>query len=343
MAVAETDRPFDDIRRLFTLLPGPDEAARDEVRAREAELIKPRGALGRLEEISEWLAAWQAKSPPTVDRPRVAVFVSSHGVAARGVSAYPPSVTKQMLEPLMNGKAAVNQICKAFDLGLSVLDLAVDIPTADMTEAPAMDERTCTGTMAFGMEAVAGGIDLLCLGEMGIGNTTVAAAIFHALWGERAEDWVGPGTGLDAAGVAHKAAVVAEAVSFHRAHLDNPLSVLRRLGGRDVAAMAGAILAARLQRVPVLLDGFVVTAAAAVLHALDPRSIEHCRAAHRSAEPAHAKALSRLGLKPLLDLDMRLGEGTGAALAVSLAKAAVACHAGMATFAQAGVEGRSGP
>lgn len=338
MAITETDRPFDDIRRLFTLLPGPDQAARGAVRAREAELIKPAGALGRLEEISEWLAAWQGKSPPTVERARVAVFVSSHGVAERGVSAYPPTVTKQVLEALMTGKAAINQICKTFDLGLSVLDLAAEMPTADMTKAPAMDERMCTGTMAFGMEAVAGGIDLLCLGEMGIGNTTVAAAIFHALWGERAEDWVGPGTGLDAAGLAKKAAVVAEAVSFHRAHLDNPLEVLRRLGGRDVAAMAGAILAARLQRVPVLLDGFVVTAAAAVLHAFDPHAIDHCRAAHRSAETAHAKALARLGLRPLLDLEMRLGEGTGAALAASLAKAATACHSGMATFAEAGVD-----
>jgi nicotinate-nucleotide--dimethylbenzimidazole phosphoribosyltransferase len=190
------------------------------------------------------------------------------------------------------------------------------------------------------MEALAAQPDLLCLGEMGIGNTTVAAAIYHALFGGAPEDWVGRGTGVDDAGLQRKAAAVRAAVARHRDHLGDPLEVLRRLGGREIAAMAGAILAARLQRVPVVLDGFVVCSAAAVLHALDPSALDHCVAGHVSAENAHAEALRRLGKAPLLNLGMRLGEGTGAALAVGIVRAAVACHNGMATFAEAGVAGK---
>lgn len=329
--------PLDDIRRLIAELPGPDRQAQAAVQARERTLAKPPGALGRLEELTEWLAAWQGKPSPTVDRPRVAVFVSSHGVAARGVSAREPNAAPKMMETLAIGKAAVNQICASFDIGLKVCDLAVDIPTADIASGPAMDERGCAATIAFGMEATEGEVDLLCLGDLGVGGTTIAAAIFHALWGEAAHEWVAAGGGLDAASLARKAAVVAEAVARHCDHHGDPLEMLRRLGGRDVAAMAGAIAAARIQRIPVLLDGIVAAAAAAILHHIDPRSIDHCRAAHRSAQPAHEKALARLGLSPLLDLDIALGQGTGAALAVALAKAAVACHRGMATSAEAGL------
>jgi nicotinate-nucleotide--dimethylbenzimidazole phosphoribosyltransferase len=214
------------------------------------------------------------------------------------------------------------------------------MPTADITQEAAMDERTCAATMAFGMEAIAGGTDLLCIGEMGIGNTTVAAAIFHALYGGEATDWVGPGTGADEAGIARKAEAVARAVALHKAHLGDPLEVLRRLGGREIAAMAGAILAARVERIPVIIDGFVATSAAAVLHAADPAALDHCLMGHVSAEPGHRAAVGRLGKTPLLDLGMRLGEGTGAALAAGIVKAAAQCHSGMATFEQAGVSGK---
>ena len=200
-----------------------------------------------------------------------------------------------------------------------------------------MDEADCAATMAYGMEAIAGGCDLLCIGEMGIGNTTIAAAICHGLYGGKPEDWVGPGTGVDAEGLKRKAMAVARAVALHNAHLTDPLEVLRRLGGRELAAMAGAILAARTQRVPVLLDGYVATAAAAVLHAMRPDALDHCLAAHCSAEPAHRNLLKRLGKEPLLDLGMRLGEASGAALAAGLLKAAVNLHNDMATFASAGV------
>ena len=203
-----------------------------------------------------------------------------------------------------------------------------------------MDERTCAGTIAFGMEALASEPDLLALGEMGIGNTTAAAAIYHALYGGAPEDWVGRGTGIDDAGLKRKAEAVRAAVERHKDHLCDPLEVLARLGGREIAAMAGAILAARLRRTPVVLDGFVVCSAAAVLKALDETALDHCLAGHVSAERAHREALERLGKTPLLDLGMRLGEGSGAALAVGVIKAAVECHNGMATFAEAGVAGK---
>lgn len=334
---AATGLPFDDIRRLLADMPGPDLAARRAAEERQGQLVKPPGALGRLEEIAVFLAGWHGKAIPAVVRPTVAVFAATHGVAARGVSPYPPEVTKQMVDTFTNGKAAVNQICGAFGAGLRVFDLALDIPTPDIVERDALSEAECAATMAFGMEALAGEPDLLCLGEMGIGNTTVAAALYHGLYGGSAGEWVGPGTGSTGEVLARKIAAVEAAVARCDGHLDDPLEALRRLGGREVAAMAGAILAARMQRVPVVLDGYVVTAAAAVLHALNPASIDHCLAGHVSAEPAHRRVLEKLGLEPILDLGMRLGEGSGAALSIGVIKAALACHSGMATFAEAGV------
>jgi nicotinate-nucleotide--dimethylbenzimidazole phosphoribosyltransferase len=205
----------------------------------------------------------------------------------------------------------------------------------------ALSEQECAATMAYGMEAIANGCDLLCIGEMGIGNTTIAAALACGLFGGAAEDWVGPGTGVDAEGLKRKASAVARAVALHGAHLSDPLEVLRRLGGRELAAMAGAILSARINHVPVLIDGYVATAAAAVLYKVDARALDHCMAAHVSAEPAHRALLAKIGLKPLLDLGMRLGEGSGAALAAGVVRAAVNCHSGMATFASAGVSDKA--
>jgi nicotinate-nucleotide--dimethylbenzimidazole phosphoribosyltransferase len=220
--------------------------------------------------------------------------------------------------------------------------MALDQPTRDFTLGPAMDEADCVRAMSYGMLAVEPGLDVLCLGEMGIGNTTAAAALAHALFGGAAADWTGPGTGVAGAVLDAKVTVVAAGVERHRDHLDDPLQVLRRLGGQELAAIAGAVLAARMARVPVLLDGYACTAAAAVLWALDAHTLDHCQVAHRSAEPAHIRLCEAIGKPPLLDLDMRLGEASGAALAVPLLKAAAACHAGMATFAEAGVNDREG-
>ncbi len=333
--------PFDDIRALLAAMPKADAEAVAAVRARDSQLTKPPGALGRLEEIVEWLAAWQQREIPKVDQPVVAVFAGNHGVVAQGVAAYPQAVTAQMVANFQSDGAAVNQICKTFDLGLKVFELALDVPTGDITQDAAMTEKDCAATMAYGMEAIANGCDLLCIGEMGIGNTTIAAALAHGLFGGKAEDWVGPGTGVDAEGLKRKASAVARAVALHGDHLDDPLEVLRRLGGRELAAMAGAIMGARLNRVPVLIDGYVATAAAAVLFKANPRALDHCMAAHVSAEPAHRALLGKIGLRPLLDLGMRLGEGSGAALAAGLVRAAVNCHTGMATFASAGVSDKA--
>ena len=331
--------PFDDIRALLANMPGVDDKALTSAREREGQLTKPAGSLGRLEEIAEFLAAWQG-GRPHVDNPLVAVFAGNHGVVRQGVSPFPASVTQAMVANFQSGGAAINQICKTFDISLKVYELALSQPTGDITMEPALDERACAATMAFGMEALAGGPDLLVLGEMGIGNTTIAAAIYCALFGGDPEDWVGRGTGVDAAGLQRKADAVRRALATHKDHLDDPLEVLRRLGGREIAAMAGAILGARHQRTPVLLDGFVVCSAAAVLHALDPSALDHCLAGHVSAENAHARALREMNKAPLLSLGMRLGEGSGAALAVGIVRAAIACHNGMATFAQAGVAGK---
>ncbi len=332
-----TGLPFDDIRDLLRNLPEPDEQAASAVRAHDRALTKPPGALGRLETIAEWVATWQGQYPPQVKRPVVAVFAGNHGVVAQGVAAYPQAVTAQMVANFQSGGAAVNQICKTFDLGLKVFELALENPTADITEDAALSERDCAATMAYGMEAIAEGCDLLCIGEMGIGNTTIAAALCNGLFGGDAADWVGPGTGVDAEGLKRKQSAVTRAIELHRAHLADPLEVLRRLGGRELAAMAGAILAARINRVPVLIDGYVASAAAAVLFKANSAALDHCIFAHLSAEPAHARLLQKLGKEPLLNLGMRLGEGSGAALAAGIVKAAVNLHNDMATFQSAGV------
>jgi len=332
-------RPFEEIRLLFANLPAPDAAAVAAVRARDAQLTKPPGSLGRLEVIVEWLAAWQGRAQPVIERPLVAVFAGNHGVVAQGVSAFPASVTQQMVANFTCGGAAINQICKAFGVGLKVYELALEHPTRDFSLEPAMDEREAAATFAYGMEA-AEGADLLAPGEMGIGNTTSAAAIYAALYGGPAARWTGRGTGVDDDGLARKNAVIDAALALHALHLTSPLEILRHLGGREIAAMMGAILAARINRVPVVLDGYVACAAAALLHAIAPDAIAHCVAGHVSAEGAHADVLARLGKTPLLDMSMRLGEGSGAALAIAMIKAALACHSGMATFDSAGVSGK---
>ncbi len=330
---------LDEIRALLGEMPGPDPESAAAAAARQAQLTKPAGSLGRLEELAEWLAAWQGRHPPRNERPHTAVFAGNHGIAAQGVSAYPAEVTKQMLKNFIDGGAAVNQLCEIADADLRVYEMALEAPTRDFSEAPAMDEDDCARAIAYGMTAVEDGVDVLALGEMGIANTTSAAAVCCALFGGAAGDWVGRGTGIDDKRLAHKTAVVEAAVAKHKAGMDDPLQVLRHLGGFELAAILGAVLAARRARTPVILDGYTCTAAAAVLFAMDRNALDHCVVAHVSAEPGHRRLLARLGKRALFDFDMRLGEASGAALAIPLLKAACACHAGMATFADAGVSG----
>lgn len=323
-----TGLPFDDFRSLLKTLPSCDEAAAATVREQFGRMAKPAGSLGRLEEIAAWLAGWTGR-PPAVTRPLVAIFAGNHGVAARNVSPRPVSATQGAVEMCAAGGAAVNQLCIAGDLGLKVFDLALHLPTADFVEDAAIDERGCAATMAFGMEAIAGGIDIIAIGDLGVGNSTVAAAMLAALHGGTGAEWVGPGSGADAAMMARKAAAVDAALAFHGRNLKDPFEVLRRVGGREFAAIAGAILAARMQKVAVVLDGFAATAAAAVLHAVNPAALDHCLAGHVSAEPGHGRALQRMGMKPVLDLGLAHGEGTGAALALGVVKAAALVHSGM--------------
>lgn len=335
------DSLFADFRDLIATVPAGDEATVTAVRAHDARLTKPPGSLGMLEKLVEHLARWQRKAEPTLDNPMVAIFAGNHGVTDRGVSAFPREVTAQMVRNFTEGGAAISQICALHDLNLRVFELALELPTGDIASGPAMDERTAAATVAYGMEALAGNPDLLCIGEMGIGNTTVAAALFAALFGGSGADWVGRGTGVDDAGLGRKVAAVDTALALHRDAFGDPLAVLARLGGREFAAMVGAIVAARHQRCPVIVDGFVATAAAAVVHAVNPAALDHCLFGHRSAEGGHARALEAMGKTPLLDLGMRLGEGSGAALAAVLTKTALHLHRNMATFESAGVADRS--
>ena len=338
-AFSPEDATLDDMRRILGEFTGPDLEAAIRTAEREQQLTKPAGALGRLEELTAWLATWQGRHPPQVCRPRVAVFAGNHGVAARGVSAFPADVTAQMVANFVAGGAAVNQLSRTFDADLRVYELALEQPTEDFTQSPAMTDAECARAMAFGMMAVETGIDVMCLGEMGIGNSTAAAALCMGLFGGAAEDWTGPGTGVVGDAFANKVETVRLGVERHADRSGDPLAILAALGGLELAAIAGAVIACRFARTPVVLDGFACTAAAAVLHAVDPKALDHCIVAHCSAEPGHTRLLERINKAPLLNFGMRLGEGSGAALAIPMLQAAAACHSDMATFADAGVSG----
>ncbi len=329
-------RTLAELRQACLDLPAGDDAAAAAVMARQAQLTKPPGSLGRLEDLVAWLARW-GRNPPRLTTVDVLVFAGNHGVTAHGVSPYPAAVTAQMVANFSSGGAAINQLAGAVAAKLRVIPLDLDTPTADFTAESAMDEASFIGAVTAGYRAVRPEADLVCLGEMGIGNTTAAAAVAASLFGGGGARWAGRGTGVDDRGLARKQTVIDKALSRHAGISNDPLLVAAALGGRELAAILGATLAARRHRIPVLLDGFVCTAAAAPLTKLRADALDHTQAAHVSAEAGHRMLLDELKLKPLLDLGMRLGEGSGAALAVSLLRSALACHDGMATFAEAGV------
>ncbi|NOE17456.1 nicotinate-nucleotide--dimethylbenzimidazole phosphoribosyltransferase [Ruegeria atlantica] len=322
-------------RAALAAAPGPDATAAQGAAERNGQLTKPPGALGRLEDLAIWYAGWRGDARPQIAAPQVIVFAGNHGVTAQGVSAFPSEVTVQMVMNFEHGGAAINQLARAAGATMDVHALDLDNPTADFTQAPAMTEAELLDALRTGWQAVDPQADLLVVGEMGIGNTTPAAAIACALFGGDAADWTGRGTGVDDAGLTNKTRVVAEGVALHRS--EDGLEILRCLGGREIAAMAGAIAAARILRIPVILDGFICTAAAACLRRLSDTALDHAVAGHQSAEAAHGAVLAKLGKEPLLSLGLRLGEGSGGALAINILKSAVACHSGMATFAEAGV------
>ncbi|SHI88437.1 nicotinate-nucleotide--dimethylbenzimidazole phosphoribosyltransferase [Wenxinia saemankumensis] len=332
--------PFDDLSDFQTVLiglPGSDSRAREAARARNDRLTKPPGALGRLEELAVWFAGWAGTERPVLARPQVAVFAANHGIAVRGVSAFPAEVTAQMVANFRAGGAAINQLSAWAGATMSVHALDLDRPTRDFTTGPAMSEAEVVRALETGWTAVDPEADALVVGEMGIGNTTSAAALACALFGGAAEDWAGRGTGIDEAGLSRKVETITEGLGRHGAALTDPLEALRCLGGREIAAMAGAIAAARSHRIPVVLDGFIATAAAGVLARAAPGCLTHCVAGHVSAESGHRRLLGKLGLDPILDLGLRLGEGSGGALALGVLAAALRTHSGMATFDEAGV------
>jgi nicotinate-nucleotide--dimethylbenzimidazole phosphoribosyltransferase len=327
----------EEVRRLLGGAPGPDEGAAAAVAERAAGVLRPAGALARLDELAAWLAGWQGTPRPAVRRPAALVFAADHGVARQGVSAYPADVTAAMLKALREGVATACAMAREVGASLEAVDVGVGEPTGDLAREPALTEARFRACFEAGRRAVAAlDADLLVLGEMGIGNTTAAAAVTAILLGGAAGALTGRGTGVDAAGYARKLAAVEAARG--RVGAAAPLEVLRQAGGAELAAIAGAAVEARLRPLPLLLDGFVVTAAVAPLAALHPGALANAVAAHRSAEPGHRALLERLAMRPLLDLGMRLGEASGALAAVPLLRLAAAAVTEVATFAEWGLE-----
>ena len=328
-----------DLSRLLKDLPQIDREAYARALRRQGRLTKPPGSLGRLEEIAVFLAGWQGDSIRAT-RIQVTLFAGNHGVTKQGVSPYPPEVTAQMVANFQAGGAAISALAKEFALSLSVFPLSLDRPTGDISTEDAMSDEETLAALNVGAGAVDADSDILVVGEMGIGNTTVAAALCASALGGKGADWTGAGTGLDAAGIAHKAEIVDRALARQGAAPGDAFTRLQRLGGRELAAMAGAVCAARLRRIPVVLDGFVACAAMAPLFAQEAAILDHCLAGHRSAERGHTRLLQAFKLEPILELGMRLGEGSGAAVATAIISAAVATHTRMATFESAGVSDR---
>ena len=346
------------LRDLIVAVPPFDPATAEHACERQAVLIKPPGSLGRLEELAVQAAGVTGDVVPRGDRRWLAVFAADHGVAQEGVSAYPASVSAQIVAALARGDAAAAVLARSVGAGLLVVDVGLASPaapspgvrscrvrpgTASILRGPAMSREEALAAAAVGADAIAeageSGLGLLALGEVGIGNTTAASAVAAAMLGLPPKDVVGRGTGVDDATLARKVAVVRNALQVNAVDRANPVGVLAGVGGLEIAAMVGAMLRAGGQRVPVVLDGFVVGAAALVAVALCPNLRPFLIAGHQSPEPGHAAVLAALGLSPLLDYGMRLGEGSGAVVALGVVGAALDLHRNMATFTEAGVDG----
>ncbi|MDO8362560.1 MAG: nicotinate-nucleotide--dimethylbenzimidazole phosphoribosyltransferase [Actinomycetota bacterium] len=322
------------LRVALATMPAPDLAAGDAVRARAADILRPAGALQRLDELAAWMAEWQGTAQPAVRRPAALIFAADHGVAAAGVSKYPIEVTGAMLAAFRSNQSTVTAFAAAAGATVQAVDVGVGRPTGDIRVEPALSPERFDECVAAGRDAVAAlDADLLVIGEMGIGNTTAAAAVAAALGEGAPADWVGRGTGVDDDGLARKRAAVEAAVARIAGQAD-PLEVLREVGGAELVAMAAAVMAARLRNLPVLLDGYVVTAAVLPLEVALPGALAHCQVGHCSAEPGHRRLVQRLGMQPLLDLGMRLGEGSGAMAAVPLVRMACAGITDVPTFAE---------
>lgn len=341
--MAFIDKPADLSRRLRQL-PAADAAKYMEARRHQSSLLKPRGSLGRLEQLALFMASWSQLDEPYVEDVAALIFAGNHGVTAQGVSPYPREVTAKLVELLGDhfNSTAIQVLAAEFDFDYQAHALDLEQPTGDISLGPAMtiDETIdAINAGAAAVEDLDDNLDLALIGEVGIGNTTIAAALAARCCGGKGIDWAGPGTGLDAAGVALKARVVDRALELHGRGSKTAFDILMRLGGREQAAIAGAILAARHRRLPVMLDGFVVAASLAPLFLESSDVAAHCLVGHVSGEPGHRRLLSAMKLSPILDLGMALGEASGAALALPILKAAVNLHTSMATFADVGLDG----
>jgi len=331
---------FNELVEFISQMPSIDAEAISLVKQRNERLLKPTGSLGIVEDIVEWVAGWQGSYPPKVNNITLSIFVSNHGTAdTHKISPYPTSVTEALVKSFRSDHAVINQICKTHNVGLQVFDLALEMPTKNITENSAMTETDCITTILYGREALATSPDIICLGEAGIGNTTIASSICAALYGGNTSDWVGIGTGADKEMIKTKIEVIEKSLKLHKSR--EPMKILQCFGGREFAAIFGAILAARFERIPVILDGFPVCTAAAILHAISSDALDHCYVSHLSSEPGHERLLERINKKPLVDFKMRLGEGSGAAMVAPIFQSSVNIHNNTSTFEESSVPNKS--
>ncbi|MEO0467007.1 MAG: nicotinate-nucleotide--dimethylbenzimidazole phosphoribosyltransferase [Pseudomonadota bacterium] len=322
-SLTSSDTPFDDVRSLILQSVEPDAEARDAVW--DALLTMGRkGDFGRLGQSAAWLSAWQRRFPPRISNPSLTMFAGAHGLRGEDVTLSSDDDTRRHVSALKEGTAPLAAIAAQVGANIRVFELALEKPTGNIVETAAMSERECVATMAYGFEALEGEPDVLAIGVIGAGIGTAAAAVACALYGGSPNYWVRPGPGTPSGMTDRRAALVNAALTRHRGHIEDPLEALARLGGREMAACAGAIIAARIQGVPVLLDGFATTIAAGVVHAVSPRALDHVMAAHATGRPAHQAALERLDLKPLVEFEFQTGGGLGSASAIGVLKTACA-------------------
>lgn len=310
--MTDLSNPFDDFRNLISAMPGADESARSTLKTSIAERPGPTPVLGLCEDSMVWLAGWQGTDRPRINRPLVAVFAGTHGVSEMITGGEVVEPAKRRVNDLTQGPSSVRGMAASLNAAFKVYEMGLEYPVKNMTEDATLSEKECAAAMAFGMEVVAEGADIIVLGNAGYGSSVGAAAIAKGLYGGASDYWAGG----DKATASKRIDAVEKATALHKNISGDPLTCLRCFGGRDIAGMVGAIIAARHQSIPVILDGFVVCAAAAVLHAVDPRATEHCIAGHLSSEPAHGALLDRLGLSALHELGVSMGDGTGAVYAL---------------------------
>lgn len=320
---AQEPSPFDDVRDLACRPAECDHQRMEEVYTSLRGMGRE-GDFGKLGDMAAWLSGWQKRYPPRIESPTLAIFAGAHGIAQQGVSLSSNTNTHDAVEGLRSGTSPLAAIAAQVGANIRIFELAIDRPTPNIADAPAMTEKECAATIAFGFEALEGQPDLIALGVIGAGIGTSAAAVACALYGGAPEYWVRPGPQLPKEIAKQRVSLVSQALTTHRGQLSDPLHALRCLGGRELAACVGTILAARLQNIPVLLDGFATTVAAGVVHALNPLAVDHVRAAHMTSRPAHEAAMERLGMSPLLPLDFNTGGGMGSAVGIGVLKTACA-------------------